>query len=294
MNQTKINKSDRIFTTKDTRCFARVLTPTTNPSAPTIILLHGGFGFDHSYFLPHVEDLAKHYQLICLDLRGHGQSDELPPSGFDFDRINQDLEAIRQELGLEEWAVLGHSGGGLVAAHYAAAFSKHVSHLLFVGSFPEMPFDAHEFYDLARQLHDPGILHGFHMFKEGIKNDTEYKKAVLHISPLFFADPKNFDPTPFEQISFRYAPMQDALTRYNHINTGQELLNFTKPTLIIHGDQDHRVPLIEASRLKKCVPHAELAIIPQTGHYPFIEAPQEFCRIVKDFLNGTHFFRATF
>lgn len=238
---------------------------------------------DHSYFRPALDPLAASYQLILLDLPGNGRSDPLPPGAFTIDRCAQAIEAIRQQLALDQWTVLGHSGGGLVAATYAAQHASHVAGLIVVGSFPRYPFDAPDLFAKVQELNDASINEGLAMFQRGITTDAEYRATCLQYAPLFFADPTRADLTPFERITYRVQPYNDTVpvTQYD---ATPWMRGFTKPTLIIHGTQDYRVPTIEAKRWLACIPHANYVELPHTGHFPFLEQPQRFIDLIT-----THF-----
>lgn len=82
---------------------------------PTLILLHGGPGFDHSSFKPVFGQLADAAQVVYVDHRGHGRSDRRPPQEWNLDTFADDLVRLCAVLGIEKPVVLGQSYGGFVA-----------------------------------------------------------------------------------------------------------------------------------------------------------------------------------
>jgi len=102
-----------------------------------IIVIHGGPDFDHTYLLPDMDRLADSYRLIYYDQRGRGKSQgELRLEDVRIDQYIEDLEALRNHLGLETVAVLGHSWGGHVAMHYALQRPDRVSHMVLMNTAP--------------------------------------------------------------------------------------------------------------------------------------------------------------
>ena len=98
---------------------------------PTLLLLHGGPGFDHSSFRPYFDRFADTHQVVYLDQRGQGRSDgHDDPAGWTFDVWADDVVRLCDALGIEAPVVLGNSFGGFVAMHYAARHPDHASKLV--------------------------------------------------------------------------------------------------------------------------------------------------------------------
>jgi pimeloyl-ACP methyl ester carboxylesterase len=97
------------------------------PANPALMMLHGIRDVAMS-LLPVAAALADSFYLVLPDLRGHGDSDK--PGHYALPQFVYDLECVRSALGLERPAILGHSLGGHIAAHYAALFPEHVRALI--------------------------------------------------------------------------------------------------------------------------------------------------------------------
>ncbi|OHR21110.1 proline iminopeptidase [Corynebacterium sp. HMSC034A01] len=136
--------------------FARVL---GDPHAPALLYLQGGPGFPapRQRFAWITHALSRGYQVVLLDQRGTGRStriDAATPSLIDAkvltqlraDEIVADAEALREEMGLKQWDVLGQSFGGFCLMHYLAAHPEGVGRALFTGGVPSISKGADEVY----------------------------------------------------------------------------------------------------------------------------------------------------
>lgn len=92
---------------------------------PTLILLHGGPGYDHSGFKPLFSRLADLVQIVYVDHRGHGRSDRRPASEWTLDTFADDVVRLCDALGIVRPIVLGQSFGGFVAQRYIARHPAH-------------------------------------------------------------------------------------------------------------------------------------------------------------------------
>ncbi|RZK45789.1 MAG: alpha/beta hydrolase [Hymenobacter sp.] len=99
------------------------------------VVVHGGPGAG-SYGLEHLglQPLESSLQLIYLDQRGSGRSASSPRRAYGLARQVQDLEELRQRLGLRQWVLLAHSFGGVIATAYAQRYPEHVQGLVLVNA----------------------------------------------------------------------------------------------------------------------------------------------------------------
>jgi proline iminopeptidase len=101
-----------------------------------LMIVHGGPGASHDYFLPYLLPLARHNRLIFIDERGSGKSEKLEdPSGYTVENMVEDVEAVRQGLKLGKISLLGHSYGGVLAQAYALKYQKNLTHLILCSTF---------------------------------------------------------------------------------------------------------------------------------------------------------------
>jgi proline iminopeptidase len=102
----------------------------TMRTRPTVLLLHGGPGFDHSTFKDQMDPLAEDAQLIYYDHRGQGRSDRGSPADWTLDQWADDIVDLCDVLGLEDPIVYGLSFGGMVALQYAIRHPQHASRVI--------------------------------------------------------------------------------------------------------------------------------------------------------------------
>ncbi|NNE73970.1 MAG: alpha/beta hydrolase [Acidimicrobiales bacterium] len=108
---------------------------------PTLLLLHGGPGFDHSGFKPGFSELTDVAQIIYLDHRGQGRSDRADPSTWNLADWGDDVRAFCEVLGIEKPIVLGQSFGGFVAMSYATRHPDHPAKLILSSTSAKMRID---------------------------------------------------------------------------------------------------------------------------------------------------------
>ena len=94
-----------------------------------LVLMHGGPSLDHTTLLP-LEPLADQYTLIFYDHRCNGRSEGAEASTMTMDNLTADADTLRQELGYDQWIVLGHSFGGNVALEYALRYPQSLTRLI--------------------------------------------------------------------------------------------------------------------------------------------------------------------
>ena len=105
---------------------------------PTLVLLHGGPGYDHSGFKPLFSRLADIAQIVYYDHRGHGRSDRCPPEEWTLDTFADDIVRLCDALGITKPIVHGQSFGGFVAQRYIARDPGHAAKVIFSSTSPAM------------------------------------------------------------------------------------------------------------------------------------------------------------
>lgn len=257
-----------------------------------LLLLAGGPGLSVEYLRPVAEALADRHRCIMLHPRGTGRS---PLPVLDETTVNMaasvaDVEALREALGLEDWAVLGHSFGGMWAMAYAAAFPRRIRRLaLAAPGGMDLGFFAY-FLDniLARLTSWERETYAYWTDPIRVEADPDcarHEQAGI-IAPAFFW---SRDPVPAYVHGLRgwLAPRVEALMLQSLSEGGygvrEAMGTFTAPTLIVQGRQD---PLGDglAWQTYSTFPNAVLTFIDRCGHYPWQEQPKAFYAAVRAFL----------
>jgi proline iminopeptidase len=101
---------------------------------PALLMLHGGPGFDHSVYRPAYSALADIAQIVYLDHRGNGRSEDGAREGWNLAQWGDDVQAFCQALGIVDPIVLGASFGGMVALAYATRHPTHPSRLILIST----------------------------------------------------------------------------------------------------------------------------------------------------------------
>lgn len=109
---------------------------------PTLLLLHGGPGMDHSSFKPAFSQLADVCQIVYYDHRGQGRSDRRPPEEWTLDVFADDVVRLCEALGIERPIVLGNSFGGMVAQRYAHRHPDHPARIVLSSTAARMDLPA--------------------------------------------------------------------------------------------------------------------------------------------------------
>src|SRR5678816_2839983 len=89
------------------------------PSAPPLLVLHGGPGADHDYLLPQMLELSDRFELVFYDQRGGGRSKTDDRAPITWRTHVDDLDQVVSELELAHPTIVGYSWGGLLAMLYA-------------------------------------------------------------------------------------------------------------------------------------------------------------------------------
>jgi proline iminopeptidase len=112
---------------------------------PTVVLLHGGPGLDHTIYKgPDALTLADVAQVICYDHRGNGRSDWGSPEDWTLDTWADDVVRLCDVLGVVRPVIIGASFGGFVAQRYLARHPDHASKVVLLCTTPRLDLDAIE------------------------------------------------------------------------------------------------------------------------------------------------------
>ena len=239
-----------------------------------VILLHAGVA-DHRMWEPQVRELAKQFDVIAPDMRGFGLS-ELPPQRWS---PVADVLGIVDQLRLKPAHVIGCSMGAGIAIDFAIEHGERLSKLVLVGPGISGTHFGAKYAELFTEMeaadkagdHEAVVAADARLWLDGPRRASGYVKDPIR--KLFFDMDSNFesdwDSAPIENIDPPAA---------------ERLHEVTAPTLIVVGDED-APPIFDAVELlMEKVPHARKAVIHDAAHLPNLEHPDEFNRIVLDFL----------
>jgi proline iminopeptidase len=251
-------------------------------------VLHGGPGLDHSGFRPWLSPLADLAQLIYVDLRGQGRSAAAPLETCTISQMADDLEALRQYLGIERPVVIGHSFGGFVALTYATRYPDNLAGLVMLDSAAKLNAEA-AMATAQRLLHDhPDVLAALVQgFSGGINTDEDLHVWWKEVAPLYI---QNYDPiiagTMFDRMVMKVDVLKQVfgsgeLASYDL--TGK--LDLIKPpVLAICGEGDWITPVDSSWTIAQKVPIGKLVVLQEAGHFSYLEQSAQFIQVMREFL----------
>jgi proline iminopeptidase len=260
--------------------------------APRLLVLHGGPGAHHDYLLPQMLELGDAYQLVFYDQRGGGRSKTDDRTPITWQTHVEDLDRVVGELGLEPLTLVGYSWGGLLALLFsieaAAGRTMHrPARLVLIDPAPVTRAfrEAFEREFLRRQSDAAVGKLRADLASSGLRErDLDaYRQRAFELSVAgYFADPAaTHDLTPFRVTGRVQQSVWESLGDYNLLAAGQ-LDSIAIPTLIVHGRQDP-IPLASSEAAATAM-GAQLVVIEDSGHVPYVEQPQALFTAVRDFL----------
>lgn len=267
-------------------------------SGRPLVLIAGGPGYAHDAFHPWFSAFAAKHRVIYFDALGRGKS-EHPRSAREYtiNRDVEDLEELRQRLGLGQIDVLGHSYGGLVAQAYALQFPRSVHRLILADTTFDskalQAFDANFNHEVRNQY--PETWEKLEQLRAlGATTCSKEYQAVPDVPlPLMYfyngENAKKLADSPFtmEVICALAGPNFDLSfsADMGRIDYRQELKRLTMPTLIVAGRYDRVLFPRFSLQYKVFAPQAQFVMFEKSGHFPFVEEPEQFTQVVETFLD---------
>lgn len=251
---------------------------------PTLLLLHGGPGFDHSGFKPYFSRFADHAQVIYLDQRGMGRSDRGDMSQWTLDQWASDVKSFCEALEIEKPIVLGHSFGGFVATKYAATFPGHPSKLIISSSLARVDPDTS-----VQWFRELGGDHAAQLYRYVfIERDFNLMDDFLNeVYPLYNTTPQD----PHAAVRMVRNPVAA-----EHFFTGEsigmdlraDVPNITCPTLVLAGDRDPMTPVSTANEFAGLLTAArsKTETVENAGHGVWKDQPQKTEELLREFINA--------
>jgi non-heme chloroperoxidase len=237
-----------------------------NPGgSKTIVFLHG-WPLSHRQFEYQFDVLpAKGFRCIGIDWRGFGQSDK-PMSGYNYDRLADDIRAVVGALQLDNFTLAGHSTGGAIAIRYMARYNGYgVSKLVLIDAAAPVGFTI----ETANKLLTDALNDRPKMLRE--VTDTFFFQYITGpFSDWFF------------QLGLQAAGWSTAaiivLLRDEKLYT--DLPKIFVPTIIIHGIHDRVIPFVQAQELNQTIRNSLLVPFQYSGHGPFWEERDKFNQLL--------------
>lgn len=270
-----------------------------------LIIVHGGPGASHDYFLPYLLPLARKNRLIFIDERGSGQSQKAEDvSSYTVENMVEDVELVRQALNLGKISLLGHSYGGVLAQAYALKYQANLSHLILCSTFHSTS-GMNKVFEKIKQKMAPELRSRIEKLeKEGLfGHGKDYEKNRYTADYMTAAwgegyfpyvyqnhpDP-NYDPVANGNMSWDlYRQMWGSDGEFVidgnlvSVEYSERLSSIKVPTLITVGENDECDPSLSKEMNEK-IAGSKLVIFPKSGHMTFVDQPALFISAVDGFL----------
>jgi pimeloyl-ACP methyl ester carboxylesterase len=251
---------------------------------PTLLLLHGGPGYDHASFKPLFSRLADLTQIVYVDHRGHGRSDRRPPHEWTLDTFADDVVRLCDALGIVKPIVLGQSFGGFVAQRYIARHPAHPGKVI-----------------LSSTTHHLGLARKLELF------ERLGGAAAREAAHAFWTHPDAASWDAYNRhckALYNTTPQDEAAsqrTRYNTeilfawVRGEQQTMNLRPglaraqcPVLVLAGDSDPVTPLEDAHEIAAALPPrwARLACIDGAGHGTWRDRPDAALAPLREFITA--------
>jgi len=271
-----------------------------------LMIVHGGPGASHDYFLPYLLPLMRTSRLVFIDERGSGKSSKFEdPRQYTIANMVEDIEAVRQALGLGKISLLGHSFGGTLVQAYAFKYQKNLSHLILGSTFASTKELNHALARMKAEM-DPkdrdrvSALEATGLFGKGeIWEHGRYSEEYAKLAwgkgyfPYVYQnrpDP-NYDPlssntsTAWDVYREMWGSDGEFVVDGNlkEVEYVDQLSQIKVPTLIIVGDHDESDPRM-SQEMHERIAGSQLVILPNSGHMTFVDQTEQFLRAVRDFV----------
>ena len=254
-----------------------------------LVLMHGGPGAD-LYTLMAFKPCADQFKLVFYDHRCNGRSEGGDVSSMTMENLTADADALRQALGFEKWAVLGHSFGGYVALEYALRYPQNLSHLLLMDTGAANSWAQEKApQELAKRGFSPEIVDLTRRYFNGQIEPKEMFPSLMRLSTAYnpYTNLSQLPQMLFWGLQTKLQP-ETFVYSESHFLKGWTVMDrlgeIKVPTLVMAGRQDFIYPPEHQEELAAAIPNARLVIIDRAGHNPHDEQPAETLKAVREFL----------
>ena len=252
-----------------------------------LMLLHGGPGLDHHEFRPWLDPLAGYgFRLIYVDERGQGESPRVDPSTLSIQVFAQDIDRLARAMGLDKYAVLGHSFGAFIALSHALERGSADQYVISAGVASAESMLA----DVEREIEnfEPASM------REQIRRswDEEPHLTTVEQSRELMAAQMPFHFWEMGDAYSRYMQSDDtvyapevtahfAANGYGGFEWVDHLRWIRKPMLVLAGRYDRTCTVGQAEVIHREVEGSQLMVIEKAAHMMHIEQPKAYLDAIR-------------
>ena len=250
-------------------------------AGPPALVMHAGLGIDHSPYRS-LDPLASRLRLVYYDHRGNGRSSRPDETELTMEAWADDAAALaRHVAGSDPVVVIGHSFGGFIAQETAIRHGDVVRALILVATTPgqlgvgevpapEGPPMPDEFAELLQAMPD---------------SDDEMAIQMSRLAPAYLHDaPPERLTSLMTQIEFSATAMRRGFEELANWSAVDRLQHVDVPTLLIAGRYDAFTAWPQSDRIAAHLSDAEVVVLERSGHFPWLEEPNEFFDAITSWL----------
>jgi proline iminopeptidase len=248
-----------------------------------LFVLHGGPGLDHTHLRPWLDPLGEDFRLIYVDERGQGRSDRVEPATLSLEVFARDVDLLAGALGLERFALLGHSFGAIITTKHAIDLGTADVYVISGGgdSSDKLMADVEASLEAMGEAGKP-IAESWE-WEKSVETVEDCAELMRIQNPFHFAGEP---PVDFAEDTV-YTP--DVLRYFSNVGYGDfdytpDLRRVAKPTLVVVGAEDRTTTPRAARVLHEGIAGSELAVLDGAGHMCMIEAQDAYLGAVSQFL----------
>ncbi len=253
-----------------------------------LLVINGGPGMSSEGFVPLAEKLAFYQRVILFDQRGTGQSklDVIDSNSVTMELMVRDIEALREHLQIEKWNILGHSFGGMLAAHYADRHPQRIGKLIMSSSGGiDLGLNGYVQEEIDKKLGKTG-RDSLHYWTARLDQGENARKGRARaLAPAYVYKRENA-PIIANRLT-QANPQVNALVwqdlRRIGFDHSQSFRHFTSPVLVIQGKNDI-LKISTAQAIASAFPKSELVLLDKCGHYGWLDRPDSFFPAIEKFL----------
>lgn len=243
----------------------------TKGSGYPIILLHGVFQ-DMDVFEPLIKKLSKNYQVISIDLRGHGLSDT--PHDSRVDDYISDIQQLLNALFINSAYVIGLELGATIATGLTYKNPDLINGMVLIN-----PTDDHSTFPDNR-------IYDRHADEIRTMSDEDKEKYLLRFRYKNIKQAKKFVKSHIPSNDLQTMEEEIAVKRsFKDFDIISLLPDIETRTLVISGQYDGKILYSEGKRISELVPNAEFKLFEGSGELPFIEEKDKFIKVLEEFLS---------
>jgi proline iminopeptidase len=275
---------------------------TITPDSIPLLMLHGGPGATARPFEETIgPEIARNRPVVYMDYRGSGRSDRPSDlSSYSFAILASDAEAVRQHLGINRWAVFGHSNGGATAITYTLTYPSHVAALVLcdpllspadleMNMIHKVALAPADKYEQARAIYRSNKSMDDRFGQLLDLMDVKTRNGFQHYNPETSAMLEHIQGDLSKEIG--KGLMEPALIQGLIVNGFFEFdayktaKRLTMPVLLVVGRYDSEISIDNALKFAVTVPDGYVAMLNRSGHHPYMEETKGTSEAINQFLS---------